>query len=77
MRKQIAWMRSPDYDASKPIPADLLDTKPVVISVSNTPRNGKADRDRDDDDHADADDYESHESAPHSHVMDSDDEVSL
>jgi hypothetical protein len=68
-------MRSPDYDASKPIPADLVATKPVVISVSNT-RNGKVDRDYDDDgaNTTDANDYEPNERSSLL-VIDSDDEV--
>lgn len=75
LEKQVAWMRSTDYDASKPIPAELVASKPVVTSISSAPRNnGKPDRDMDDDrSDVDADDYES---MSHSrHVMDSDDEV--
>lgn len=37
LEKQIAWMRSPEYDASKPLPADLVATKPAVTPVTSLP----------------------------------------
>lgn len=42
MEKQIAWMRREDYDPSKPLPSDLVASKPVPTATASVSGSSKS-----------------------------------
>lgn len=74
LESQIAWMRSPDYDANKPMPAHLVATKPATTTVSSASRGTTSASRSPHSDHDDEDD-DSFDSSSHSHIDSEDEEL--